>query len=544
MSMRLGGLPALSYVGVEAVQPPNLMYFTKRAPTTNDWKNLNVGTLWLYVGNGLQELWLLTSVAGNQGTWKQLYPSSGSGATFFQGNSGPGATPAAGIISIKGAADMAGNTGVLTVAGSGAGNDIVINVVPIEYTTDDASTISPAANIVNVLGTGGITTSSAGNTITINGGTSGIDSVVTDSGTATPVANVLNIKTAVASFNCGSTVEFTGSGNNVVLNVSDTDHNTIMGKFAGNGVLTSLDSTGFGYGVFDILSTGSNNSAFGSFSGATLLTGEKNTLLGTNSGRNLISGSNNIAVGMDSASNYGLAESSNIIIGNVGTSLESNTIRIGTQGSGSGEQNSAYMAGIYGSTVGATNGVVVCDNTGKLGIANPPVSSGAWVLLNTQTVNLVRSFVFNLNPLFTTYKIMFWNVIPGTLTTSTIQARYSIDGGVTQFSPASAQGNSIIYFFGSPTPNFGSSPYLMGGHLYNGTTPQAGECTFFGLELTSNTFVQAQSHFSAFNTQGWSVWDAQGPAFPDVINAIIVSADNSSLTSSISGTFSLYGLAQ
>jgi hypothetical protein len=59
--------------------------------------------------------------------------------------------------------------------------------------------------------------------------------------------------------------------------------------------------------------------------------------------------------------------SSNIYLGEISTALsESNSIRIGAQGSGLGQQNVTYIAGIYGST--SSSGVPVYINSnGQLG---------------------------------------------------------------------------------------------------------------------------------------------------------------------------------
>ncbi len=64
---------------------------------------------------------------------------------------------------------------------------------------------------------------------------------------------------------------------------------------------------------------------------------------------------------------HNMAQSHNILIGNAGLAGETNTIRIGTNGT----HTSAYMAGVYGKTVGVTNGLVVVDNLDKVGMATP-----------------------------------------------------------------------------------------------------------------------------------------------------------------------------
>ena len=77
-------------------------------------------------------------------------------------------------------------------------------------------------------------------------------------------------------------------------------------------------------------------------------------------------GSGNIALGYfaGSAPNLG---NNNIYIGNTGgVELESNTIRIGTQGT----QLATFVAGIYGETTGTTTTLpVIVDLKGQLGTA-------------------------------------------------------------------------------------------------------------------------------------------------------------------------------
>ena len=90
----------------------------------------------------------------------------------------------------------------------------------------------------------------------------------------------------------------------------------------------------------------------------------------------LVNGSYNIGAGYSAGSNYTSSESSNIVIGNVGVTGESNVMRIGTQGSGDGQINLAFMAGITSGTPVSANSpqVVLCDNTGNLTVVADPTS--------------------------------------------------------------------------------------------------------------------------------------------------------------------------
>jgi hypothetical protein len=90
-------------------------------------------------------------------------------------------------------------------------------------------------------------------------------------------------------------------------------------------------------------------------------TGQQNTAVGTHAMFQNTTGNNNTALGYQAG--WGLTTGSNDVdIGNLGVAAESNTIRIGTQGT----QNATYIAGVFGSSV--TGDAVVVSNTGKLGI--------------------------------------------------------------------------------------------------------------------------------------------------------------------------------
>jgi hypothetical protein len=101
--------------------------------------------------------------------------------------------------------------------------------------------------------------------------------------------------------------------------------------------------------------------ATGVFALNTNNTGNNNTANGMNALFNNTTGINNIGVGVGAGSNL-TTGSNNIEIGNLGVAAESNTVRIGTQGT----QTAAFIAGIAGSAIG--NGQPVRVNAqGKLG---------------------------------------------------------------------------------------------------------------------------------------------------------------------------------
>lgn len=225
----------------------------------------------------------------------------------------------------------------------------------------------------------GITITPGPNTITIDAtGGSGITSVPTDSGTATPAAGILNIITNNAALNAGSTVLFSGSGNTVTLNVTDVDLNTIVGKNSGNLTIS-----------------GDDNTIFGAVSGSSLTSGSENASLGEGNLPFLTTGDFNVILGNTSAGNYTGDESSNILIGyNVnGTNGESNVLRIGTgNGVGAGELTKAFICGIDGINVGST-ATVVTEASNQLGTAVITAGTGISVTPGANTITIATTGV-------------------------------------------------------------------------------------------------------------------------------------------------------
>lgn len=121
--------------------------------------------------------------------------------------------------------------------------------------------------------------------------------------------------------------------------------NTFVGETSGNTTLTGIENSGFGSATSTDLTTGSDNSLFGFASGGNITTGANNTGIGTGALGFLITGSSNTSLGYLSGSAYTGAESSNICIGNIGVIADANTIRLGTDGAGAGQQDTCYIAG-------------------------------------------------------------------------------------------------------------------------------------------------------------------------------------------------------
>lgn len=236
-------------------------------------------------------------------------------------------------------------------------------------------------------------------TAVVTGGSTSVLTLTGNSGLATPSAGNINVITA------NSTVKFVGSGStltqdfdltsNLVLgtslpalaggiensalgrgvlasltsgngniamgnkagnSITSGGANTLLGHNSGRTVSTSQRNTAVGNSSLNIFSTGAanagSNSAFGTQSLLNLITGIKNSCFGDSSLSQIATGTNNIAFGYQAGQSHTAADSSNIDIGNLGTVGESNIIRIGTQGSGTGQQNQCYLAGVLNTVSG------------------------------------------------------------------------------------------------------------------------------------------------------------------------------------------------
>lgn len=271
MSLKLGGLPSLSYLGVEASQPPQLLYFTTRAPVVSgDYLNQNPGTLWLYVNGATIQLWMLISVVPTASTkWVLLYPASGSGASSFFTDDGNTATPNMGVLDVFGDSNI-------TTKSPGSANEVQVtlnNSVSISGSFHAGTTITAGTGITNT--TGNIV-NSAGNIVNTGNLTStGTTTLSQLGGHGTGVVGVSN--TGVLSFASagGASVQtLTGNSGGAVsptvggtINViGDGTTATVVGN---PGTNTLTISTIGSSGSFVLLSTVTANTSAVVFTGLT-----------------------------------------------------------------------------------------------------------------------------------------------------------------------------------------------------------------------------------------------------------------------------------
>ena len=228
-------------------------------------------------------------------------------------------------------------------------------------------------------------------------------------------------------------------------------YNCGMGAQIMVNATTAQFNTGVAVNTLQSLTSGYFNSAFGPYTVAyRLTTGNYNTFLGIS----------DIQVASDirywgAGYNYTSSESSNICIGNAGTTGESNKIRIGSSGSGVGQQNATYIAGIYGVTPGGTKNVALIDSNGQLGSTTDitayvtGVMSWTEVTGTTQAAAVNKGYITNNGALVTV-------TLPST---AAVGERVSIVGkGAGLWKLAQNSGQTV--HFGSIDSTTGTGGYL------------------------------------------------------------------------------------
>jgi len=244
------------------------------------------------------------------------------------------------------------------------------------------------SSLSNVFGSGG------------GGGSVGITSVVTDSGTATPIGGVINLYASPNNAsNAGGTVQFQAMGDTIRLQMTDGLTNVMIGggtplgsTFIGG--LTGSSNTGIGDYAFHYLTSGTNNTGVGGSAGENLTSGSNNTVVGASAFFECRTGSYNTIIGENSGNNLLNSESSNIILGtNIpGIYGASNTLFIGDgTGTGAGQLDQAYISGINGNTVANTMMVTIDSVTDQLGTAAIP--TGGSITINGDTGSVTGSTV-------------------------------------------------------------------------------------------------------------------------------------------------------
>ena len=398
--------------------------------------------------------------------------------------------------------------------------------------SDSSITFTPGANSLSLQVASGTT---VGKTITGNSG-----------GALSPTAGNWNILTN------NTTVKFVGSGSTLTQDFGLT--NLLIGS-SGSSITSSAGNVGIGLSSLTALSSGSNNVCIGYFAGNVLATATgntfvgggagisatsgSNTFIGRNSGGSAISatlctivgdgayggttGTNIVALGQAAASSYNGSESSNICISNVGTTGESHTIRIGTQGTLAGQHNTCFIAGINGVTTSNSEMVTINTSTGQLGAASIPAGTVTSVsgILNritstggaTPVIDISSSYVGQ-NSITTlgTITTGTWNGTIVDLAHGGTNANLTASNGGIFYSTASAgailagtaTASQVLLSGASTTPAWSTAVYpsavaTAGKQLRSdGSTGWVASTIVWGNALTANNLLYA----SSTNTQG------------------------------------------
>lgn len=404
--------------------------------------------------------------------------------TVSVGGGGTGATTLTGILTGNGTSAITASTvtqhGILV---GGASNAVSSTAVGTTGQVLQANTgADPTYSTATYPSTAGTNL----NFLVSNGTnfTSSAFNIVPDTGT-TLVGNSLNLraKTGSASLS-GATVKFNGSSSTEIdLALTDGSDNIFFGRVAGNGSYTGTQNIGVGSGTFQNLTSGGNNvgigfialnkvtttaqdvavgeaalandagvgsnTAIGFNSLNALTSGISNTAIGNATSVTLSTGSRNIIIGTQSGSAYVGAESDNILMNHSGVAAESNVIRIGTTGSGSGLQNKCFIGGITGVTPSNIQPVAINSSTGQLGVAVTVASNTGNSAAPAATASTAAYVMMGLGS--------SWKITPTTFTS----VRITINGQLRN--DTTGDGINIIMAFGT-----GAAP--VNGAAVTGTT--------------------------------------------------------------------------
>jgi trimeric autotransporter adhesin len=153
----------------------------------------------------------------------------------------------------------------------------------------------------------------------------------------------------------------TANGADALSSNTTGPSNTATGYQALNSNTTGGNNTASGFQAL-LNNTGFANTANGSYALYSNTIGQQNTASGFEALDSNVTGNNNTAIGTSAGSNL-TTGSNNIDIGNFGVAAESDTIRIGSNGT----QNRVFITGIVGATTVGSTVPVLIDGNDQLG---------------------------------------------------------------------------------------------------------------------------------------------------------------------------------
>lgn len=270
MGSNLSGINSLSYRGVEASSPPNLVKIS-RAPTSGDIKNFKLGDMWLHVG--ANNTYMLTDKSEGIATWTAMATSTAGLQTMVSDSGTATVTGTAmnvlggELINTAGVGDTLtvnvdrGTNGQLMIGSTGAagawanlassGGTVTItegaNTINLEASGSvalqfdgDSGSATPTAGVMTITGGDNITTSAATNVVTV------AVSGTTDHGVQ--VGNASASLTSLAVGTTGQTLTATTASDPafaaIGTNSSLTDHGVLLGQGTAAFVASSVGSDG------------------------------------------------------------------------------------------------------------------------------------------------------------------------------------------------------------------------------------------------------------------------------------------------------------
>jgi len=326
----------------ETVEVP---FLANRDPTPNDIL-YPIGKHWIHIADSEWVLLNFTSAGANlQANWVEFAVSGGSGIEQITVD---GTTQ---VITPSGTPKNVNITGNTVANGTHVKPLYFLKTATSSGTIDIQLATTVAATPANNTSCGiscfrntQFTIDATSGMVSLNG--SGVGQTITGNsgGAISPVAGNWNLLTANA------TVTFVGTAGTETLDFGLS--NLILGSAP---AVSGIANVGLGQLALNSLAGGSGCVAIGQQALKSFTSGGggvgNNIAIGQGCMANLVTGTRNIVIGATSGNAYIGAESNNILINNTGVASEANTIRIGTQGSGSGQQNRVFLAGIVGTTV-------------------------------------------------------------------------------------------------------------------------------------------------------------------------------------------------
>ncbi len=229
---------------------------------------------------------------------------------------------------------------------------------------------------INVVGDGttiDVTGNPGTNTLTISAiGSSGISTIDGDTGSVT--GSTVTFQTNIAAPNANGTMNFSGAGTVMTLNVNDIFGNIGIGTGCFSNANPGNSGVALGNSALRFQSVGANG----------------NCAIGNGSLSNVGNGNNNVSIGSGSGTAI-TNTSGNIYINDSGVLGDSHILRIATSATGTDSPLSGcYIGGIDGVDVGST-ATVVTESGDRLGTAVITAGSGITVTPGANTITIAAS---------------------------------------------------------------------------------------------------------------------------------------------------------